>query len=112
MDQSEANSTTLRHVRAERAASLADFRRELLSDPALVVDWVDDLLTPTEVISEFPHLARSVQVLAKLRSQGRGPAFFKPPGRSTRVLYRRTAILAYIERNTVRTKDDPVGAAR
>lgn len=61
----------------------------------------DELLTPPQVESEY-RLPR--QTLANWRWSGMGPAYIKTsPARSGRVVYRRSAIEAWLEAQTVQT---------
>lgn len=64
----------------------------------------DDVLSPVEVCREYPRVFRTTQALADLRWRGEGPDYIKTaPGRAGRVLYRRSAIEAWLDSLTVRT---------
>ncbi|WP_343041052.1 helix-turn-helix domain-containing protein [Streptomyces typhae] len=57
------------------------------------------LMTPAEVEEEY---GIAVQTLANYRWQGVGPAYVKKtPGRSGRIVYRRAAIEAWLDAQTV-----------
>ncbi|MFH9121126.1 helix-turn-helix transcriptional regulator [Streptomyces globisporus] len=59
------------------------------------------LMTPAQVADEYGIAA---QTLANYRWQGIGPAYVKKtPGRSGRVVYRRAAIEAWLDAQTVQT---------
>jgi hypothetical protein len=61
----------------------------------------DDLLSPREVHTDYGD-GFTPQTLAKWRSAGIGPAYIKTsPGRTGRILYRRSAIEAWLDANTV-----------
>jgi hypothetical protein len=78
--------------------NLVELRRWLLDDPAHAAAWTDDLLSPSDVVREYPAITRSIGTLANLRAKGRGPAYVVLPAG---IHYRRLAILDYIESNTI-----------
>jgi hypothetical protein len=63
----------------------------------------DELLSPRQVHVEYGF---SPQTLANWRWSGLGPSYIKQtPGRSGRVKYRRSAIEAWLEAQTVQVGD-------
>jgi hypothetical protein len=91
----------------ELTETAALFRRHLLEDPTRSPEWVDAILTPREVVAEYPCIARSEKSLANMRARNRGPRFLKAPGGATaRVAYKRLHILLYLEKCVVPTHDD------
>ncbi|MBB0243887.1 helix-turn-helix domain-containing protein [Streptomyces alkaliphilus] len=61
----------------------------------------NELLSPKQVQAEYGF---SLQTLANWRWMGEGPAYIKTtPGRSGRVMYRRSAIEAWLDAQTVTT---------
>lgn len=59
----------------------------------------DELLTPKQVKADYGF---SPQTLANWRWMGRGPAYIKTsPGRSGRIKYKRSAIEAWLNAQTV-----------
>lgn len=59
------------------------------------------LMTPAEVEEDY---GIAVQTLANYRYQGIGPAYVKKtPGRGGRIVYRRSAIEAWLDAQTVQT---------
>nr|WP_239115441.1 helix-turn-helix domain-containing protein [Streptomyces sp. SID8499] len=57
-------------------------------------------MTPRQVYAEYGF---SIGTLANWRWAGIGPDFIKTPGRSGRIKYKRSAIDAWIDANTIRT---------
>lgn len=72
---------------------------------ASVIDELPILMTPAE-LARF--LRTTTNSLAQERYLGRGVPFIK---NGRRVLYARSDVVAYLERNTVQRTDDPRGAA-
>ncbi|SOD63670.1 hypothetical protein SAMN06297387_11223 [Streptomyces zhaozhouensis] len=61
-----------------------------------------ELLTPKQVCEEYPALFINPQSLAERRWRGTGPAYIKTsPSRAGRVYYRRGAIEAWLDDQTV-----------
>ncbi|MBU5944916.1 AlpA family transcriptional regulator [Streptomyces sp. PAM3C] len=61
----------------------------------------DELLTPRQVQGEYGF---TQQTLANWRWMGTGPAYIKTsPGRGGRIKYRRSAIEAWLDAQTVQT---------
>lgn len=89
-----------------------EFRRWLLERTERTAAWLDDLLTPAQVVAQYPALARSAKSLANQRAAGRGPRYVKAPGSRTHVFYRRHDILRHLEKNTTYTTDDPADLRR
>ncbi|MGW0626619.1 DNA-binding protein [Streptomyces sp. NPDC002758] len=64
---------------------------------------LDEVLSPSEVCEQYPSLFRNPQALAHLRWRGEGPSYIKTAeGRAGRVLYRRSAIEAWLDALTVK----------
>jgi hypothetical protein len=84
------------------------YRAALLDDPAKLAAWLDAMLSPRQVVEEFPHLATSVESLANMRFRKAGPRYWKPPGRASHIAYRRLDILRYLDAHIVGTADDPI----
>lgn len=60
----------------------------------------DELLTPRQVQADYGF---SPQTLANWRWSGTGPAYIKQtPGKGGRIKYRRSAIEAWLDDNTVK----------
>jgi hypothetical protein len=76
-----------------------------MEERMIAMDALPPLLTPAELADLMRTTTNS---LAQDRYLGRGVPFIK---NGKRVLYARTAILAYLERNTAQRTDDPRGAA-
>lgn len=63
---------------------------------------LEEFLTPFQVAAQYPGI--TVQTLANWRWAGTGPDYIKTtPARSGRIKYRRSAIDAWLDANTVRT---------
>ncbi|GAB2328454.1 DNA-binding protein [Streptomyces variabilis] len=63
----------------------------------------DEFLAPAQAVKEYPVLG-STASLAERRWRGSGPDYIKTgEGRGGRVWYRRSAIEAWLEAQTVRT---------
>lgn len=63
----------------------------------------DQLLKPKEVQADYGF---SPQTLANWRWMGNGPAYIKTsPGRSGRIRYKRSAVEAWLNAQTVQTGD-------
>ncbi|MFI2227081.1 MULTISPECIES: helix-turn-helix transcriptional regulator [Streptomyces] len=63
----------------------------------------NDLLNPRQVCEEYPIFGTPGS-LAERRWRGGGPAYIKTsPGRGGRVFYRRSAIEAWLDAQTVQT---------
>ena len=60
------------------------------------------ILSPKDVIEEYPVLTRSEGTLANWRNQKRGPRFFRV---SRKIVYRTSDIEAFIFKNPVLTID-------
>jgi predicted DNA-binding transcriptional regulator AlpA len=73
--------------------------RFLLS--AVMPDELPALATPAEVAQ---YLHTTTASLAQDRYKGTGPRFIK---RGRRVLYRRSDVLEWLDRNTIQRTDDP-----
>lgn len=72
---------------------------------ASAIDELPILMTP----AELAHFLRTTtNSLAQERYLGRGVPFIK---NGRRVLYARSDVVDYLERNTVQRTDDPRGAA-
>jgi hypothetical protein len=71
---------------------------------ASAIDELPILMTPKE-LARF--MRTTTNSLAQERYLGRGVPFIK---NGRRVLYSRSDVIAYIERNTVQRTDDPRGA--
>lgn len=66
----------------------------------------DPYLSPDQVCELAPGL--TVVNLKDLRASGKGPAYFKPTGeRGHTTLYRRSDVVAWIERSRVSTREQP-----
>ena len=81
---------------------LSALRRWLIEDPSHAAKFADDLLTPRQVVAEYPQIASSPGTLANWRSRGdtRLPWIDLPTG----IYYRRLAVLDFIEARTVRSQ--------
>lgn len=93
---------------APPTASPVEYRRWLLENPEHVAPWLDELLSPGEVVAEFGKIAPTVAALAMMRSRGTGPRFVKL---GQKVLYRRFDILRHLEASVVGTRHDPLERA-
>ncbi|WP_240760804.1 helix-turn-helix domain-containing protein [Mycolicibacterium sp. CR10] len=71
----------------------------------MVLDDLPPLLTPAELADLMRTTTNS---LSQDRYLGRGVPFIK---NGKRVLYARTAVLDYLERNTAQRTDDPRGVS-
>lgn len=60
------------------------------------------LLSPQEVIEEYPQMTTSVGTLANWRSHRRGPKYYIA---NRRIVYKQTDIESYLFRNPVLTID-------
>lgn len=83
--------------------SPAEYRTWLLSDRERVAAWLDERLTPEQVVEQYPELASSTKTLANWRQLGRGPRFV----RLSRIFYRRVDLLHFMESRVV----DPAAVA-
>lgn len=64
----------------------------------------DPFLSPEQVCDLVPGM--TVANLKELRTSGRGPRYYKPTGDRGRVtLYRRSDVVAWIEKSVVATRD-------
>jgi hypothetical protein len=66
----------------------------------------DPYLSPQQVCDLVPGM--TVVNLKYLRANGRGPAYFKPTSdRGHTTLYRRSDVVAWVERSRVSTREQP-----
>ena len=90
------------------AAAQAD--RHLTDDPVafgkyLIIglgyspQWVDELLTPQQLVEEYPCIASTTNSLKTMPSCGRGPAWLALPAG---IRYARHAVLRFIAQHAVK----------
>lgn len=83
----------------------AAFRAWLLAQPGCTKEWIDAILTPSDVVEQYPRLAPSEGALANKRLRGTGPRYIKL---GSKVLYRRLDIIRFLETRMVSTFADPL----
>lgn len=76
--------------------SAVEYRRWLIGTLGHPADWVDQLLTPREIVAEYPCVASTINSLKTMRSRGRGPTWIALPAG---IRYRRHDVLRFIDQH-------------